>query len=100
VTGTKTSRLSPEERKRRRELVAHVALVRYGCDTCGMHAGHPCQSTGRSRAPGKPLAKVHKPRRMRARSWLSLYDYDELVGRAAKPPVFQPDTNEQKGNDQ
>jgi len=37
---------------------------------------------------------------MRARSWLSLYDYDELVGRAAKPPVFQPDTNEQKGNDQ
>ena len=68
------SKLSPQERARRRMLWVAVALD-YDCDRCSAHAGWPCQSTGRSRHPGTACAP-HKPRMNRAFGDLALRAWD------------------------
>ena len=67
-------KLTPNERTRRRALKLAKALD-YNCDVCSAHEGHPCQNTGRARAPGTPAKTPHKCRVGRAFGYLALCNW-------------------------
>jgi hypothetical protein len=80
-------RLNPKERKRRRALRAEVAVALYNCDRCGVHAGRPCNGTGRARNPGQSISTPHKCRQDRARAHCALHRWERSRCLAAAQPI-------------